>query len=181
MNEEVEEDSTPMDNDEASEGGPHLRKSEFPADGIAQMDVHWAIREECARKKFHCLWVECKRSYVSKQKLNKHLINYHYFVDIEGGGKGRRSRMADLTRTRATTAEENRRNNLRAVSNSIARLKRQDAKAKSRWTVVAAQQWDNMLRDVEENFLSEELPLLEWLLTGRSKVNLDLRSGTILF
>jgi hypothetical protein len=89
MTEEVEDDLTPMDDDDkASEGGPHLRESELPADGIAQMDVHWAIRGEGARKKFHCLWVECKRNYVSKQKLKKHLINDHCFVDVEGGSKG---------------------------------------------------------------------------------------------
>ena len=50
MNEEVEEDFTPMDNDEASEGGPHLRESELPADEFAQMDVHWAIGGECAQE-----------------------------------------------------------------------------------------------------------------------------------
>ncbi len=51
-----------MDNDEASKGGPHLCESELYADEIAQIDVHWAIREEDARKKFHYLWVECKKT-----------------------------------------------------------------------------------------------------------------------
>ena len=171
MNEEVEEDFIPMENDEESEGDPHVRESELPADGIAQMDVHWDIRGEGARKKFHCLWVECKRNYVSKQKLKKHLINDHCFVEVEGGGKGGRPRMAGPIRTRATTAEENRRNNLRAVSNPIARLKRQDAKAKSRWAVAAARQWDNMLRDAEENPLPEELPPLALFFNRSVKSN----------
>ena len=55
MNQEEEANYNPMDEDEASEGWPHLRKSELPADGVAQMDVHWAIRGEGAAKKFHCL------------------------------------------------------------------------------------------------------------------------------
>lgn len=140
MNEEVEENFTPLNNDKASEGGSHLRERELPADGIAQMDVHWAIRGEGARKKFHCLWVECKRNYVSKQKLNKHLINDHCFDNVEGGGKGGRPRMAGPTKTCATTVEENRRNNLRALSNPIARLKWQDGKTKSWWAIAAVRQ-----------------------------------------
>lgn len=35
MNKEVEENFTPMDDDEASEGLLHLYENEFPADGIA--------------------------------------------------------------------------------------------------------------------------------------------------
>ena len=35
MNEEVDEDFIPMDNDEESEGGPHLRENELPVDEIA--------------------------------------------------------------------------------------------------------------------------------------------------
>ena len=66
MNEEVQENFNSMDDDEAFEGLPHLRESELPADGIAQMSVHWVIRGECARKKFYYLLVECKRNYVSK-------------------------------------------------------------------------------------------------------------------
>ena len=68
--------------------------------------------------------------------------------------------MAGPMRTRTTTVEENRRNNLRALSNPVARLKRQDAKAKSRWAIAAERQWDNMLRDAAENPLPEELPPL---------------------
>ena len=49
-----------MDEDEASEGRPHLRKNEFLVDEVAEMDVHWAIRGKNARKKFNCLWVVCK-------------------------------------------------------------------------------------------------------------------------
>ena len=79
--------------------------------------------------------------------------------------------MAGPTRTRATTAEENRKNNLRAISNPIARLKRQDVKAKSRWAVAAARQWDNMLRDAEENPLLEELPPLALFLNRSVKSN----------
>ena len=71
MNEEEEANYNPIDEDEASEGLPHLRENELPADGVVQMDVHWAIRRESARKKFYCLWVECKRNYVSKQKFKK--------------------------------------------------------------------------------------------------------------
>ena len=52
------------------------------------MDVHWATRGEDARKIFHYLWVECKKNYIRKQKLKKHLINYHCFVGVEDGGKG---------------------------------------------------------------------------------------------
>ena len=36
-------------------------------------------------------------------------MNDHCFVDVEGGGKGGRPRMAGPTRTRVTTAEENQR------------------------------------------------------------------------
>ena len=137
MDDEEQTNYIPMDEDEVSEGLPHLRESELPVDGVAQLDVHWAIRGEGARKKFHCLWVECKKNYVSKQKLKKHLINDHCFLDVEGGGKGGRPRMPGPTRTRSTTVEENRMNNLRALSNPVARLKRQDAKAKSRWAIAA--------------------------------------------
>ena len=66
MNDDEQANDNPMDEDEASECLPHLRKSELLVDGVAQMDVHWAIRGENARKKFHCLWVECKKIYVSK-------------------------------------------------------------------------------------------------------------------
>ena len=81
--------------------------------------------------------------------------------------------MAGPTRTRATTAEDNRRNNLRAVSNPIARLKRQDAKARARWAVAAARQRDNMLRDTEENPLPEELPPLALFLNRSIKSNFE--------
>lgn len=40
MNEDVEKKFTPMDDDEASEGGLHLRRSELLADKIAQTNVH---------------------------------------------------------------------------------------------------------------------------------------------
>lgn len=40
INEEVEEDFTPMEkHDEASEGGLHLRENEFHVNDIVQMDV----------------------------------------------------------------------------------------------------------------------------------------------
>lgn len=87
MNEEMEEYFTIMDNDEVSEGGPYLHECEFPADGMTQIDVHWAIQEEDACKKFYCVWVECKRNYVSKQKFKKYLINDRCFVNVEGGDK----------------------------------------------------------------------------------------------
>ena len=79
--------------------------------------------------------------------------------------------MAGPTRTHATTTEKNRRNNLRAVSNPIARLKRQDAKTKSRWAVAATRQWKNMLRDAEENPLPEELPLIALFFNRSVKSN----------
>ena len=50
MNEEEETNYNPIDEDEASQGLPHLRESELPADRVAQMDVHWAIRGEGVRK-----------------------------------------------------------------------------------------------------------------------------------
>ena len=67
--------------------------------------------------------------------------------------------MAGPTRTQSTTVEENRANNLRALSNPVARLKHLDAKAKSRWAIVAERQWKNMLRDATENPLPEPLAL----------------------
>ncbi len=69
INKDVKEDFTPMDDDETSKGSLHLRGSELLADKIAQTNVHWAIRGECAKSKFHCLWVVCRRNYVSKQKI----------------------------------------------------------------------------------------------------------------
>ena len=61
MYEDVQEDFNLTNDDEASEGLPHLHESELPADGIAQMDVHWVIRGEGARKKFYYFWVEFKK------------------------------------------------------------------------------------------------------------------------
>lgn len=69
INKDVKEDFTPMDDDETSKGSLHLRGSELLADKIAQTNVHWAIRGEGAKSKFHCLWVVCRRNYVSKQKI----------------------------------------------------------------------------------------------------------------
>jgi hypothetical protein len=74
-------------------------------------------------KKIYCLWVECQRNYVRKQNPKKHLINDHYLFDVERGGKGGRPQMAGPTRTRSTTVEENRTNNLWVLSNPVARLK----------------------------------------------------------
>ena len=68
--------------------------------------------------------------------------------------------MAGPTRKRTTIVEENQKNNLHVLSNSVATLKRQDAKTKSRWVIAAAQQWNNMIRDAAKNPLPEELPLL---------------------
>lgn len=65
---EVTGKNNPMNEDEAFKGLPHLWESELPANGVAQMDVHWAIWGEEVPKKFHCLWVECKKNYVTKQK-----------------------------------------------------------------------------------------------------------------
>ena len=124
MDDEEQTNYIPMDEDKVSEVLPHLQESELPVDGVAQLDVHWAIRGEDARKKFHYLWVECKRNYVSKQKLKKHLINNHCFLDVEGGSKGGRPRMPRPTRMRSTMVKENRMNNLRVLSNPVARLKR---------------------------------------------------------
>jgi hypothetical protein len=182
MDDEEQTNYIPMDEDEVSKGLPHLRESELPIDGVAQLDVHWAIRGEGARKKFHCLWVECKRNYVSKQKLKKHLINDHCFLDVEGGGKGGRPRMPGPTRTRSTTVEENRMNNLRALSNPVARLKRQDAKAKSRWAIAAERQWENMFRDAAENPLPYELPPLAMFFIRSVKTNFNFATwGDALF
>ena len=61
MNQKEEANYNPMDKDEASEGLPHLRESQLPVEGVAQMNEHWAIRGENARKKFYSLWVECKK------------------------------------------------------------------------------------------------------------------------
>jgi hypothetical protein len=55
MDDEEQTNYNPIDEDEVFEGLPHLRESEFSVDGIAQLDVYWAIRVEDARKKFHCL------------------------------------------------------------------------------------------------------------------------------
>ena len=119
MNGEVQEDFNHIDDDETSEGLLHLRESELSTDEIIQMDVHWTIRREGARNKFYCFWVECKKNYVSKHKSKKYLINDNYFIDVKGGGKGGRPRMAGPTRTRTTTVDENQRNNLRVWSNPV--------------------------------------------------------------
>ena len=44
MHDEEHTNNDPMDEDEASEGLPHLQESELPVDGIVQLDVYWAIR-----------------------------------------------------------------------------------------------------------------------------------------
>lgn len=44
MNKEVEEDFTSMDDNETSEGLLHLCENELSVNGIAQMEVYWAIR-----------------------------------------------------------------------------------------------------------------------------------------
>ena len=79
--------------------------------------------------------------------------------------------MAGPTQTHRSTVEENRRNNLRALSNPVARLKRQDAKAKSRWAIPATRQWDNMLRNAAENALPVELASLAFFFIRSVKGN----------
>ena len=123
MNDEEQTNYNPMNEDEAYEGLSHLRGSALPVDGVAQMDVHWVIPRKGVWRKFHCLWIECKNNYVNKQKFKKHLINDHCFYDVKGDDKGRKPRMAGTMRTRSTTVEENRANNLCVLSNSVARLK----------------------------------------------------------
>ena len=78
--------------------------------------------------------------YVSKQKLNKYLINNHCFHDVIDGGKRGRLRMAGPMKTCSTTVEKNRTNNPRVFSNPVVRLKQQEAKTKSRWTIVIERQ-----------------------------------------
>ena len=84
-------------------------------------------------------------------------------------------------KTRTTTVEENQRNNLRALSNPVARLKRQDAKAKSRWAIAAERQWDNMLRDAVENPLPEELSPLALFFIRSVKSNFGFAAWVIFF
>jgi hypothetical protein len=72
-------------------------------------------------------------------------------------------------------------NNLLALSNPVARLKRQDAKAKSRWAIAAEQQWENMLRDAAENSCQMNCPLSPCFSFGQSKLILTLPRGVMLF
>ena len=81
-----------------------------------------------------------KRIYVSKQKLKKYLINNHCFHDVIGGGKRGRLRMAGPMKTRSTTIEKNQTNNRRVFCNPVVRLKQQEAKTKSRWTIIIERQ-----------------------------------------
>lgn len=58
-----------------------------------------------------------------------------FFLDVENGRKNDKPGVIGHGATRTITVKENLRNNLCTSANYIARLKRQDVKARSRWVV----------------------------------------------